>query len=54
MKNNITAACVGIIVGTIIGLLLSKSMIKDYKNHDMLIKENKMLKDIIMQHQNTY
>jgi len=29
-------------------------MIKDYKNHDMLIKENKMLKDIIMQHQNTY
>jgi hypothetical protein len=51
-KSNKIAAIIGIIIGVIFGIMASQSMIEYSNKYEMLVKENKMLKDILYEDQN--
>jgi hypothetical protein len=46
-KSSIIAAIIGIILGCIFGIMASRSMIEYSNKYEMLVKENKMLKDML-------
>ena len=46
------AAIIGIIIGCVIGGLISSSIIKELKNCDMLKQENKMMQNMLYEIQN--
>ena len=53
-KSNKIAAIIGIIIGCIFGSMMSFSMLKEHKKCEILVEENKMLKDMLYEEQNPY
>ena len=52
MNESRIAAIIGIIIGCVLGYLISLSMIKEHKNCEMLRHENKMMQDMLYEIQN--
>ena len=50
-KENVWSAAIGVLIGSMAGLLISLSMVKEAKRCDALKRENQLLKEIIMQYQ---
>ena len=53
-KSNKISAIIGIIIGCIFGYIISCSMLKEHKKCEILVEENKMLKDMLYEKQNPY
>jgi hypothetical protein len=51
-KSSKIAAIIGIILGCIFGSLMAYSMLKDAKKCELVIEENKMLRDMLYEVQN--
>ena len=51
-KSSKIAAIIGIIIGCIIGSIISCSMLKEHKKCEILVEENKMLRDMLYEEQN--
>lgn len=45
------AAAIGVLIGTVAGVMISLSMVKEHKKCEMLKRENQMLQEMIMQYQ---
>ena len=52
-KSYKIAAIIGVIIGCVIGSMMSYSILKETKKCEILVEENKMLKDMLYQEQNT-
>jgi len=52
MNENRIAAIVGIIIGCVLGYIMSLSMIREHKECEMLRQENKMMQDMLYEVQN--
>ena len=52
MNESRIAAIIGIIIGCVLGYLISLSMIKEHKNCEMLRQENKMMQNMLYEIQN--
>jgi uncharacterized membrane protein len=52
MNENRIAAIIGIIIGCVIGSIMSYSILKEHKNCEMLKQENKMMQDMLYEIQN--
>lgn len=50
-KENVWAAAIGLLIGSMAGLMISLSMVKEHKKCEVLKQENKLLRDMIMQYQ---
>lgn len=51
-KSYKIAAIIGVIIGCVIGSMMSYSMLKEHKKCEILVEENKMLRDMLYQEQN--
>jgi hypothetical protein len=51
-KSNKIAIIIGVTIGVIFGIIASRSMIEYSNKYEMLVKENKMLKDMLYEEQN--
>ena len=51
-KSSKIAAIIGIILGCIFGSLMAYSMLKDAKKCELVVEENKMLRDMLYEVQN--
>ena len=51
-KSSKIAAIIGIIIGCVFGSMMSYSMLKDSKKCELLVEENKMLRDMLYEEQN--
>jgi uncharacterized membrane protein len=51
-KSSKIAAIIGVIIGCIFGSMMSYSMLKDAKKCELLVEENKMLRDMLYEEQN--
>jgi hypothetical protein len=56
MENKIDkiAIVIGIVIGCVFGSMMSYSMFKDYEKCELLVEENKMLRDMLYEEQNPY
>jgi uncharacterized membrane protein len=52
MNENRIAAIIGIIIGCVIGSIMSYSILKEHKNCEMLKQENKMMQNMLYEIQN--
>ena len=52
MNERIITSIIGIIIGCVIGGLISLSIIKKHKNCEMLKQENKMMQNMLYEIQN--
>jgi branched-subunit amino acid transport protein AzlD len=52
MNENRIAAIIGIIIGCVIGGIMSYSILKEHKNCEMLKQENKMMQNMLYEIQN--
>jgi branched-subunit amino acid aminotransferase/4-amino-4-deoxychorismate lyase len=54
MENKIDkiAIAIGIVIGCVLGGIMSYSMLKDAKKCELLVEENKMLRDMLYEEQN--
>ena len=52
MNESRIAAIIGIIIGCVIGSIMSYSILKEHKNCEMLRHENKMMQDMLYEIQN--
>ena len=52
MNENRIAAIIGIIIGCVIGSIMSYSILKENKNCEMLKQENKMMQNMLYEIQN--
>ena len=52
MNENRIAAIIGIIIGCVIGSIMSYSMLKEHKNCEMLKQEIKMMQNMLYEIQN--
>jgi len=52
MNESRIAAIIGIIIGCVIGSIMSYSILKEHKNCEMLKQENKMMQDMLYEIQN--
>ena len=50
-KENVWSAAIGILIGSIAGLMISLSMIKEHKKCEVLKQENQLLRDMVMSYQ---
>ena len=50
-KESTWAAVVGVVIGTICGMMISLSMLKEHKKCEVLKRENRMLQEMVMQYQ---
>ena len=50
-KENVWAAAIGILIGSMAGLMISLSMVKEHKKCEMLKHENKLLREMVMHYQ---
>jgi hypothetical protein len=50
-KESVWSAAIGVLIGSMAGLMVSLSMFKEAKRCDALKRENQLLKEIIMQYQ---
>jgi uncharacterized membrane-anchored protein YhcB (DUF1043 family) len=55
MENKIDkiAIVIGIVIGCVLGSMMSYSMLKDAKKCELLVEENKMLRDMLYEEQNS-
>jgi uncharacterized membrane protein len=51
-KSSKIAAIIGIVIGCVLGSIMSYSMLKDAKKCELLVEENKMLRDMLYEEQN--
>jgi hypothetical protein len=51
-KSSKIAAIIGIILGCIFGSMMSYSMLEEHKKYEILVEENKMLRDMLYEEQN--
>ena len=51
-KSSKIAAIIGIVIGCVLGSMMSYSMLKDAKKCELVIEENKMLRDMLYEVQN--
>ena len=52
MNESRIAAIIGIIIGCVIGSIMSYSILKEHKNCEMLKQENKMMQNMLYEIQN--
>jgi ABC-type antimicrobial peptide transport system permease subunit len=52
MNERIITSIIGIIIGCVIGGIMSYSILKEHKNCEMLRHENKMMQDMLYEIQN--
>jgi hypothetical protein len=50
-KENVWSAAIGVLIGSMAGLMISLSMVKEYKKCEMLKRENKLLREMVMYYQ---
>ncbi len=50
-KESTWAAVIGMLIGTVAGLMISLSMLKEHKKCEVLKKENQLLQEMVMQYQ---
>ena len=50
-KENVWSAAIGVLIGSMAGLMISLSMVKEYKKCEMLKRENKLLREMVMNYQ---
>lgn len=50
-KESMISAGVGIVIGTIAGLMISLSMLKEHKKCEAMKRENRMMQEMIMDYQ---
>jgi len=50
-KESTWAAVIGMLIGTVAGLMISLSMLKEHKKCEVLKKENRLLQEMVMQYQ---
>ena len=50
-KESTYAAAVGVLIGSIAGVMISLSMFKEHKKCEMLKRENRMLQEMVMNYQ---
>ena len=50
-KESTWAAVIGMLIGTVAGLMISLSMLREHKKCEVLKKENRLLQEMIMQYQ---
>lgn len=50
-RESTWAAVIGILIGTVAGLMISISMLKEHKKCEVLKKENRLLQEMVMQYQ---
>ena len=50
-RESTWAAVIGILIGTVAGLMMSLSMLKEHKKCEVLKKENLLLQEMVMQYQ---
>ncbi len=50
-KENVWSAAIGVLIGSMAGLLISLSMVKEAKRCELLKKENQLLRDMVMHYQ---
>ena len=52
MNERIITSIIGIIIGSVIGGMMSYSILKEHKNCEMLKQENKMMQNMLYEIQN--
>jgi hypothetical protein len=50
-KENVWSAAIGVLIGSMAGLLISLSMVKEAKRCELLKKENQLLRDMLISYQ---
>ena len=50
-KENVWSAAIGVLIGSMAGLLISLSMVKEAKRCELLKKENQLLRDMVIHYQ---
>ena len=50
-KESMISTGVGIVIGTIAGMMISLSMLKDHKKCEALKRENRMMQEMLMDYQ---
>ena len=50
-KENVWSAAIGILIGSMAGLMISLSMLKEHKKCEALKRENRLLQEMVMQYQ---
>jgi|694.fasta_scaffold133368_10 hypothetical protein len=50
-KENVWSAAIGVLIGSMAGLLISLSMVKEAKRCELLKKENQLLREMVMHYQ---
>ena len=50
-KENVWSAAIGVLIGSMAGLMISLSMVREHKKCEMLKRENKLLQEMIMNYQ---
>jgi len=50
-KESTWAAVIGMLIGTVAGLMISLSMLREHKKCEGLKRENRMLQEMVMQYQ---
>lgn len=52
-KENAYAAAIGLLIGSIAGLMISMSMVKEHKKCEALKRENRLLQEMVMHYQDS-
>jgi len=52
-KEMTWSALIGLVLGTVCGLMIALSMVKEYKKCEILKRENKLLREMVMYYQDT-
>ena len=50
-KESVWSAAIGVLIGSMAGLLISLSMFKEAKRCELLKKENQLLREMVMYYQ---
>jgi len=50
-KESTWAAVIGMLIGTVAGLMISLSMLREHKKCEGLKRENRLLQEMVMQYQ---
>ena len=52
-NENVWAAAIGVLIGSMAGLMISLSMVKEHKKCEALKRENRLLQEMIMHYQDS-
>jgi hypothetical protein len=50
-KENAWSIAIGLVLGTVAGMMISLSMLREHKKCEGLKKENRLLQEMVMQYQ---